>query len=413
MRRSRRWIELRSYGPELARRGLPGAALPCGGVPGGRVRSGRVRSGRAPGGRVFGGRVFSGSFLAARFARASSFLIASSVALAGSWAPPASAQDPQQKAAAEALFDEGIALRRQGQFEAACKKFEQSEEIDTGVGVLLYLGECYERIGRLASAWALFREAHSRAKETGQEERARLAEDNARRLSASLSRMVLVVPQAARVPGLELLLNGRVISAALYGVPFPVDAGRHELTARAPGHQTWSELVEVKSSADVRNVQIPSLTQTEEPVAAASPAAPGGPGYTPPQGAVMTGVAEPSSAPRPELIPVYLLGGVGVAALGAGVIFGLHASSKDDEARPYCPSGCYTRDAADDNEAARTAALVANISYAVGAAALLTSAYLFFTASSSSESTAQQAPPLLLGGNLNQGGGFVSVSGNF
>ena len=328
---------------------------------------------------------------------------------------PASAQDPQQKAAAEALFDEGMQLRRQGQYEQACRKFEQSEEIDTGVGVLLYLGECYERTGRLASAWALFREAHSRAKETGQLERAQIADENARRLSVALSKLVLLVPQANRVPGFELLLNNRPISTALFGVPFPVDAGQHELTARAPGRQTWSSVVEVKGNADLRNVQIPTLEESHEPVAPSASAAtpPPATGYFPATGPTPVPAASSAlSTPGPDLTPVYLLGGVGVVAVGAGVVFGVRASDQDEEAKELCPSDCRSRRGANKNEAARTSALVANISYGVGAAALLTSAYLFFTATSSSESAAS-ASDVQLGGGVRDGGGFVSVSGHF
>src|SRR6186713_2555584 len=81
----------------------------------------------------------------------------------------ASAQaDAQQKAAAEALFDEAYQLLAQGQYESACRRFEQSQEIDPGVGTLLYLGDCFERSGKTASAWATFREASSAALAAGQ-----------------------------------------------------------------------------------------------------------------------------------------------------------------------------------------------------------------------------------------------------
>jgi hypothetical protein len=110
---------------------------------------------------------------------------------------------------------------------------------------------------------------------------------------------------------------------------------------------------------------------------------------------------------------VYLLGGVGAVALGVGAIFGVRAADKDDQAKPFCPSDCRTTTAANANEAARTSALVANISYGVGAAALLTSAYLFFTASYRSESAAHEPSRLQLGGGMRGGEGFVSVSGDF
>src|SRR3954462_4312170 len=106
------------------------------------------------------------------------------IALAAPGAAQAQAQpDAQQKAAAEALFDEGRQLFAQGQIEQACRKFEQSQDVAPGVGILLYLGDCYERVGRLASAWATFRSAASKASASGQAERARVADEHARKLS--------------------------------------------------------------------------------------------------------------------------------------------------------------------------------------------------------------------------------------
>jgi tetratricopeptide (TPR) repeat protein len=348
------------------------------------------------------------------------------VAPSSAWAQA----DPQQKAAAEALFDEGKQLLSQGQFESACRRFEQSQEIDPGVGTLLYLGDCYERSGRLASAWAIYREASSAAAAAGQGERTRIADERARRLAPNLSKLVLLVPQDNRVAGFELLLDHRVLSPALFGVPFPVDAGQHEISARAPGRSTWSNVIEIKPNADYRNLQIPSLS-------VASPSAPGAiatPYDTPAQGAGATaaapaagsaaadlslGAAAPPSAPGPDRTASYIVGGAGVVAIGIGVAFGLRASDKDDESKAGCPSGCITRAAADLNQQARTAATIANISYAVGALALATSAYLFFSAGSGSE-TAARLPSgsgfvsgVSFDANLIPGAGQVSLSGQF
>src|SRR3954470_22350515 len=88
----------------------------------------------------------------------------------------ASAQtSASDKAAAEALFDQGVRLMKQNSFGEACPNLEESERIDPAVGTLLYLGECYERMGKTASAWATFREAASLANNSNQADRARVA----------------------------------------------------------------------------------------------------------------------------------------------------------------------------------------------------------------------------------------------
>ncbi|MEO8183683.1 MAG: tetratricopeptide repeat protein [Deltaproteobacteria bacterium] len=338
--------------------------------------------------------------------------------------------DAQQKAAAEALFDEGRQLLSQGQYESACKRFEQSQEIDPGVGTLLYLGDCYERSGKAASAWAIFREASSAALAAGQADRGRLADERARKLSVGLSKIVLLVPQENRVTGFELLLDGRVLSPALFGVPFPVDAGRHELTARSPGRSTWSNVVEIKPNADYRNVQIPPLAgagpavtpyDTVPPTTAVRPAvAPGT--YTGEQG-LSTDQGAGTSGRRPDRTPAYLIGGAGVVALGVGAVFGLRASDKDEDAKSDCPSDCLTTQGADLNASARSSALIANISYGVGVVALATGAYLFFSSGSSdpasaggrglAPSGAADAPGLEVGVAWGTNEGRVSVAGSF
>src|SRR5262245_30572765 len=104
----------------------------------------------------------------------------------------------EEKAEAEALFDEGLNLMKQGQFEQACPKLEQSGRIDPGIGTLLYLGECYEKTGRTASAWATFREAASAAQAAGQAERASKAQERAKALEATLSRLTVAASAESR-----------------------------------------------------------------------------------------------------------------------------------------------------------------------------------------------------------------------
>src|SRR5689334_19506 len=71
-------------------------------------------------------------------------------------------------AVAEVLFNEARALADKGDFAAACPKFEESQKVDPGMGTLYRLGDCYEHLGRTASAWAAFRDVASQAQTAGQ-----------------------------------------------------------------------------------------------------------------------------------------------------------------------------------------------------------------------------------------------------
>src|SRR5687768_12013927 len=58
--------------------------------------------------------------------------------------------------AAEVAFDEAIALSEAGKYEEACSKFEESDRLDHAMNTLFNLADCYEKIGRIASAWEAF-----------------------------------------------------------------------------------------------------------------------------------------------------------------------------------------------------------------------------------------------------------------
>jgi tetratricopeptide (TPR) repeat protein len=80
-------------------------------------------------------------------------------------APRAFAQAEDQ-AASRSLFDEGRRLAESGHYDLACPKFEAARKLYTSAGVLLNLGDCYEKVGRTASAWTIFGETAAVADRT-------------------------------------------------------------------------------------------------------------------------------------------------------------------------------------------------------------------------------------------------------
>src|SRR5438045_498279 len=151
-------------------------------------------------------------------------------------------QDAMTKATAETLFADGRRLVGAGEYAAACPKFAASQKLDPGVGTSLNLADCYERMGRWASAWAEFRSAASAAHSSGSRERAKLASGRARALEDRLS--YLTITSAAPAAGVVISRDGSPLEPAVLGTPIPVDPGSHTIEAAAAGKRKWSVAVD-------------------------------------------------------------------------------------------------------------------------------------------------------------------------
>ncbi len=324
-------------------------------------------------------------------------------------APARAEAGAAQKAAAESLFDDGLKAMKSGHFSEACPKLEESERIDPGIGTLLYLGECYEKVGRTASAWATFREAASAARAQGETERARVAAARADRLQPSLSKLTLkVAPETAQLASLRVTRENVPLAKALFGVAIPVDPGKYHIVASADGYQNHEAEIEVLANGDSKTLEIPALAVSNTPPAAGAgiiPAAASASAQTangvPPQN------REPSSAPAGGnglRTAAYVTGALGIVSLGVGSYFGVKAISKNNDAKDHCPAGNVCDDPQGESltNDAQSAAVVANITIGVGAALVVAGVVLYLTSApkEKSESSARLELHPLLGGDL-------------
>jgi serine/threonine-protein kinase len=299
----------------------------------------------------------------------------------------AHADGAADKAASEALFQQGQALVAEKKFDEACTKFELSQELDAGIGTLLYLADCYEQAGRFASAWATFKEAAAAAKAAGQADRERLARSSANALEPKLSRLALLVDAANAVEGFTVKRDGKVVPRGLWSVPVPVDAGVRHIEAAAPGKLPWSTDFRVEGTAS-SEVKIPVLADDPAAKAAIPSAAPA---------PLPAGDAGGTHAPSPEQSSSsgstqrtigLVVGGVGVVGLGVGAIFGIRAKSKDSEAATHCgPDGFCDSQGVDLGDQAMSSAGLATALSIGGAVALGTGVVLFLTAPSGGSTT--------------------------
>ena len=313
-----------------------------------------------------------------------------------------------QKAAAESLFDDALKAMKSGHFSEACPKLEESERIDPAIGTLLYLGECYEKTGRTASAWATFREAASAAQAQGETDRTRVAAARADRLQPSLSKLTLkVVPETAQIATLRVTRDGVPIAKTLFGVAIPVDPGKYHIVAVADGYQSHEADIEVSANGDSKSLEIPALVPAPKPLVAAGAAQAGANAASNPQSTT------PTPPPNPEPPPssgnglrtaAYVTGALGVVSLGVGTYFGVKAISKNNDAKDVCPVANACHDPAGESltKDAQSAATVSNVTIAVGAAFVVAGVVLYLTSApkEKAESSARLELHPLLGRDL-------------
>ena len=232
----------------------------------------------------------------------------------------AGAQQAATTGTATVLFDEAVALMVKDKYAEACPKLARSNELSPNGGTLFALAECYEKNKQIASAWVTYKEAAIRASAAQRTEAEKKATEGAERLAPNVSRLtVRVVPEAAALPGLAITLDGRPVAKAEWGVATPIDPGPHKIQASAPGRLPITRDVAFDAVAAQKVLAIPVL-EKEPPKPVAVPA------------------QDPSTG-RTQRVLGLVVGGVGLAGIAVGTIFGLSAQSKNDDAAGHCREG--------------------------------------------------------------------------
>jgi hypothetical protein len=305
---------------------------------------------------------------------------------------PAQAQDTE--ATATALFDDGRKLMTQHRYAEACPKLAQSERLAPSGGTLINLAECYEHTGQTASAWAAWKDAAARANAAGKASAEKSALSRAAAVEPTLSKLTITVATDSDVPGLQVRRDGVPVGHSDLGAALPVDPGTHVVEASAPKKKAWSGKVEVAAKQTDARLTVSLIDEVE---AAPPPAASAQMSAAVP--APLTPPAETSAGSTQKTVGI-VIGGVGVAGLAIGTVFGLQAKSKNDEAlqsqncrtsKLCSPTGLSLTDDAKGTATAST------IAFAVGGVAVAAGAVLWLTAPHTSRATGIRATPVIAG----------------
>jgi hypothetical protein len=157
----------------------------------------------------------------------------------------------------------------------------------------------------------------------------------------------------------KVSVDGVAVTDRLDGKPVQMDLGKHVVKFDYQG-QTKEEEVVIGAGQKNRHVT----------VTFGGAAAGGGGVVTPPPGG---GGGESQSG---SLVPAFVVGGIGVLALGSFAIFGLGGKSdvdelKDSNCKPQCDEGKV--------DSARTKLIIADISLGIGIVALGVATYMILT----------------------------------
>jgi hypothetical protein len=253
------------------------------------------------------------------------------------------AEEPNR---AEDLFQKARTLMGQSDFATACPMLEEAYSLDHGGGTLLALALCHEGAGRPATALREYRESLSQAVTANRPDRVMLAESHVQKLEASVPRITahILVPEPAE---LQLTLDDAPLDRASLTAGVPVDPGKHEMAATAPGIAPWRTTVEVLASARWTVVDVPGWTRT---------------------------VTAPRAATRatwPRTLGITV-GAVGLVAVGVGSYFGAASFSAESDSRKNCMGTVCSPSGVSLNHDARRDALISDVTLSIGGVALVT-----------------------------------------
>lgn len=324
----------------------------------------------------------------------------------------AGAQSNVDAHAAQRLFVEGLKSLEHNDWTQACAKFEESAALEPRASSWVKIALCRQHEGRFVASW----EALQRARKLNASEPAAFRPDLEREIRDELAKVPVVrIEMLDAPPGVKVYLDQRRLDPASLPGYIPLELGRHEVRAEAPGYEIERLEFEL-AGAQAKTVTVvmrmlsdpaaigPTMSSVGE--TRAKPQRRGAPRFE----LAAAPTSEPSLGSR--TIASMTLGGIGALGLLSGAVLGWRTLSLVQSSNQYCtyPDGSCDSEGVRLREEARSSQTAAFIVGGVGAAALGAGLALYLTQPARKSPHPQRslfvAPAAIPGAGLSAGANF-------
>jgi hypothetical protein len=285
---------------------------------------------------------------------------------------------------ADELFKRAKKLLGEHKYAEACAKFEESYQLDPGIGGQLNVGKCYEEWGKLARAYHAYVEAERQAKAANDARQTKI-HDLVAAIEPMVPRLQIHVPAGADTTGLSISIDGQPVPTSDLETAQLVDPGPKQVDYTAAGVKKQKLVpVERGSTAEV-TLDLPA----KKVDVADKPEVPDKPEPKP--------VVDHDVPGHGQRIAGVVVGAAGIVGVGVASYLALSARSSYNDAITNDCMGMKTTcdpDGLTATHDARSRANIATVVGAVGIAALAGGIVLYVLApdASSSEHAFYVAP---------------------
>jgi hypothetical protein len=325
------------------------------------------------------------------------------------------AQQPSASDVAQAreLYNQGKDLRNRGDNVGALEKLKAAHAIAGTPLTGLELGRTYALLGRLIDAQEAFLSVARipvRPEETSRSAEAR--RESAKLAEETRGRIPSLIIKITGVPAdtLAVTVDGAAVPTQALAAPRFVDPGNHVISARSTTGGAAETSLDLKEG-ESRTVELTITFKGTAPVAAQT--APAGPDWNTPTAAT----PQPTGGMSTLRVLGLVSGGVGVAGLVVGGIFGAMAGSASSDQQSACPSvsNCPNHaQAVSDHSTFQTDSAIEVAGFVAGGVLFAGGVAMFF--SGGSNSTTEAGAPrtgLTLSPGISPGGAGLTLRGTF